>query len=217
MPFWSRKDKKEVQSPEPVEAAIVAKEEARDLVYEGMFGERSHVYNEKPGKSPHVDVFTYPPQNGRDFFTLVTGGMSDRAMTLPEDMEGIPRRVELILYCSEPKDEYLEGLRELARFVHDQDTWIGFGLTIPNGDPPRLIWGSKHLNTLLLMPTIVRPDNNLLKSLQIGGDAVQFVWLVPISKGEADLHAEEGFGALLDVFEKQRHPVVFDPNRGSYL
>jgi hypothetical protein len=42
-------------------------------------------------------------------------------MRIPPDAgDDAPRRVELIFYCSEPKMEYVETLRWVARFAHDQ-------------------------------------------------------------------------------------------------
>ncbi len=72
----------------------------------------------------------------RDVYTLVTSGMSDLEMSVPAGVKA-PRRCELILYCSEPKPEYIETMRFLAHFPHNQKTWIGSGHTVPNGNPPR--------------------------------------------------------------------------------
>ena len=162
----------------------------REAVYDGFFGSCETVYHEVRPQIPHIDVYAYRGgQKGREFCTLVTGGMSDLPMRLPPEAEGVrgvARRVELIFYCSEPKSEYLETLRWLAAFPHACKTWIGSGHTIPNGDPPAPVWGSAELYTLLLMPTIVRPDNALQKALSIAGDPVEFLWVVPLSQRSAN-------------------------------
>jgi hypothetical protein len=131
----------------------------REKVYEQFFGEARNVYHEVFPLIPHIDVYMFCPRDegGRDFWTLVTSGMSDLAMNVPAVVEA-PRRCELIFYCSEPKREYLETMRWLAHFPHDQKTWIGSGHTVPNGDPPEPFWGSSVLDTILFLQPIVKHD-----------------------------------------------------------
>jgi len=191
----------------------------REAVYDRFFGTCETVYHEVLPKVPHIDVYVYPAgQKGRNFCTLVTGGMSDLPMHFPAEAAGkVPRRVELIFYCAEPKPVYLEGLRWLAAFPHSYRTWVGSGHTVPNGDPPEPMWGSNVLNTALLMPTIVKPDNTLQNELCIEGDAVEFLWVVPLSQGECDLKLAKGFNAILDLFQHHRHPHIFNADRRSYV
>lgn len=192
---------------------------AREAVYGRFFGSCETVYHETAPQIPHIDVYVYRGgQNGRNFCTLVTGGMSDLPMRLPRQAQGqAPARVELIFYCAEPKTEYLETLRWLAAFPHAYKTWVASGHTIPNGDPPAPMWGAADLNTVLLMPAIVGPDNQLPEALQIGGDPVEFLWVVPLSQAECDLKLAQGFDAILELFQLRRHPHVFNPERTSYI
>src|SRR5262245_19297927 len=79
----------------------------RERVYEQMFGPMDGVYDDTfPGLVPHIDVYVHPPGvAGRDFYTLVTGGMSDLRMKLPPDaVDKLPRRAEIIFYLH-PDDE----------------------------------------------------------------------------------------------------------------
>ena len=191
---------------------------AREKAYEGFFGSSATAYHEVIPFVPHVDVYTYPPgHNGRDFYTLVTSGMSDLEMTLPQQATKAPKRVELVFYCSEPKDEYLEVLRRLAHFPHDNKTWLGSGHTMPNGNPPIPIWGSTVLDSFAFIPTILKPDGTLPCQLVLDGQAVHFLWVVPLTTPECDLKLKKGIGAILDLFDKHRHPHVFDAGRESYV
>ena len=143
--------------------------------YIEFFGEPASVFHEVIPLIPHIDVYTYDRGNkGRTFCTLVTGGMSDLETRLPAGVRNVPRRVELIFYCSEPKQEYLETIRSLAHFPHDNKTWIGSGHTVPNGDPPAPFWGSPVLDTFLFMPTIVKHDATLPDELNLAGEPVHF-------------------------------------------
>lgn len=190
---------------------------ARDEVYSRRFGDAHQVFHEMPPLIPHIDVMEYSRnENDGSFRILVTSGMSDLAMAVPAKAEA-PRRVELIFYCSEPKREYAETLRLLGRFPHDQKTWIGPGHTILNGNPPAPLWDSAKLDTFLFLPTLIREDRDLQDELILGGDGVQFLWVVPITTPECNLKLAEGTNALLDLFTKNRHPHIFDPNRPSYV
>jgi len=201
-------------SAEPTDGFIAAREE----VYGRLFGESAGVSHEMLPQVPHIDVYTYfrRSKDGSDTCVLVTGGMSDAPMSTPRGND-FPRRVELILYCREPKPVYVATLRWLAHFPHNQGTWLGMGHTIPNGAPPEPFWGSGVLDTILLLPTIVQKDAALPEQLKIAGEPVHFLWVVPISTPECNLKLEKGVEAILDLFTIHRHPHVFDPNRASYV
>ena len=192
--------------------------EEREAVYEALFGPCANVSHELIPFAPHVDVYVYEPgHEGRDFYTLATGGMSDLPMTVPDGVGPEHRRSEIIFYCREPEDTFIEWLRFLAHFPHNNQTWLGEGHTMPNGQPPQPIYPGSALDTMLLMDTIVSPDDTLGERLRIDGDPVRFLWLVPITTPECDLKLAKGMEALLDVFDRREHPVVFDPTRRSYV
>ena len=105
--------------------------------------------------------------------------MSDLRVTLPRHApDDVPRSVELIFYCSEPRDEYIKTLRWVAHFPHDAKSFLGHGHTMPNGDPPTPFWGSMELDTLFFLPPIVTKDQTLPSELQLEGDPVHFLWVV---------------------------------------
>jgi hypothetical protein len=132
---------------------------------------------------------------------------------LPRRAKDVPRRVELIFYCAEPRD--IATLRWVAHFPHDSKSWLGHGHTMPNGNPPAPFWGSTELDTLLFMPPIVMKDQTLPEELILGGEPVHFLWVVPLTTAECNLKLEKEFEAILDRFQQHRHPHVFDPNRKS--
>ncbi|HKE24764.1 MAG TPA: suppressor of fused domain protein [Bryobacteraceae bacterium] len=167
---------------------------------------------------PRSDVYTFARSSPQgEVFALATSGMSDLAMRVPPAAgKDTPRRVEPIFYCTEPTQEYLETLRWAARFPHDQKTWLGCGHTIPN-NPPAPFWGSEILGTLLFMPTIVNRERALPEQLMLDGDPDHFLWGVPLSAPECHLKLKRGFNAILDLFENNRHPHIFDPVPKSYV
>ena len=203
------------QSGDPDETAVRSAE-ARNNAYEKFFGPVERVFEEKSGRIPRTEVRAYRRRgpDGVRTYTLVTSGMSDLEMRVPARVRA-PRRVELIFYCSDAEPEYVETIRWLAHFPHAQKTWIGTGHTIPNGNPPAPFWGSSILDTMLLMPTIVQKDGTLPKELVLVGNGVEFLWVVPLTSAECQLKLAKGLDAILDLFQQNRHPFVFDPSRKS--
>jgi len=191
--------------------------EAREKVYDEIFGKCDSVYHELLPVVPHVDVYRIPPVGKREFFTFVTGGMSDLPMNTPKNVDKDYRRIELVFYASEDKREYMEVLRGLAHFPHDNDTWIHWGHTMPNGTPPEPIFEGSVLDTFFFMPSILRPDSELGSRLSHHGEAVHLVWCVPITTAECNLKLERGSDALYELFEERKHPFVFSGKRQSYL
>ena len=193
--------------------------QAREAVYERFFGKPLSVSHELLPVIPHIDVYTFKrSQADVEVYSLVTGGMSDLEMTLPRGADtDVPRRAELIFYCSEPREEYIATLRWVAHFPHNSKSWLGHGHTMPNGDPPAPFWGSAELDTLFFLPPIVKKDQTLPSELTLGGDPVHFLWVVPLTTAECNFKLARGFDAMLNLFQKNRHPHVFDPRRKSYV
>jgi hypothetical protein len=127
---------------------------ARESAYGGLFGKALNVSHELLPLVPHVDVYIFQRKRGDQIvYSLVTGGMSDLEMTLPRRAVDVPRRVELIFYCMEPREEYISALRWVAHFPHGSKSWLGHGHTMPNGNPPAPFSGSTILDTLFSLPS----------------------------------------------------------------
>lgn len=195
----------------------------REAEYVELFGADAVVYDDElPGMVPHIDVYVHRPGYcRREFYTLVTSGMSDLRMKLPEGApRDMPARVELVFYLPperEPDALYAEFLRTTARFPYDYDTWVSGGHTIPNGTPPQPIFPGTPFDTILLIGSVINPDNALGDRLVLGGDRVELLWVVPITGAEREYKRKHGTAALLDLFDKVQHPFAFDPARKSYL
>jgi hypothetical protein len=200
----------------PTASALKA-QQLRERAYDEHFGSEGMVSHEIIPLIPHVDVMTHvrTATDGKQVTVLVTSGMSDLPMNVPKKHES-PRRVELIFYCDAPEQKYIDILRFLAHFPHDQKTFVGPFHTIPNGNPPVPLWDTSELDTLFLLPPLVNKDRTLSEKLVIEGDAVELLWVVPITSAECNLKLAKGSSALLELFTKNRHPYVFDPNRKSY-
>ena len=200
-----------------LEESTIEYVEERERVYDQMFGESDTVLHELIPLVPHIDVYRYPPNDKRDFYTFVTGGMSDLPMNSPAEHGADYRRAEIIFYSMDNRDDYPALLRNLAHFVHDNNTWLHWGHTMPNGQPPEPLFDTQKLDTLLFMPTVVGPDSTLGDELQIESDPVHLIWCVPITSAECQLKLDEGADALYDLFDENEHPFAFDGDRPSYV
>ena len=91
-------------------------QEARERLFPRLFGAEFTVHRDVVSAPFPVDVIAFAPgHGGRDFFTLVTSGMSDRAMAVPADDPVAARRAELVLYLdSPPGPAVLRLLRTVA-------------------------------------------------------------------------------------------------------
>ena len=132
-------------------------------------GKIEFVFHELISDQVHIDVHWVKPTEEKPFHTLITSGMSDKAMNTPEGLDA-GKYAELSICLpgdwkiseEDFKDEKnywpVRWLKFLARFPHEYNTWLGFGHTIPNGDPAKAFAGNTKLNTMLLLPSILFDD-----------------------------------------------------------
>jgi hypothetical protein len=91
----------------------------------------------------HIDIHIVPPTDKRPFYTLITSGMSENAMSLPEEVEGQLSAYAELLLCL-PKDWQIDKTDDprwnwpmkwlwfLAKYPVKYDTWLYISHTIPN-------------------------------------------------------------------------------------
>jgi hypothetical protein len=116
---------------------------------EAHFGNDFFVLHEKKSSIVHVDIHVVTPNSDRPFFTLLTSGMSDLDMRVPEGAEDLA--LEEVCLClpeywplsvtnfgwREPKYFWpFAMLHEAARYPHRNRTWFGWGHSVPRV-PPR--------------------------------------------------------------------------------
>lgn len=151
-------------------------------------------------------------------YVLVTNGMSDRLMPappggMPEDMT---RAAELVWYVRDLNPEYITNLRWLAKLPDFDGFLLGSGHRVPMPEPPLSFCA---LRTFLFLSPIYGPDARMLSGVTVDeGEAVATLTVNLISEAEYALARREGgLGELLDLFDANDHPMVFDPQRSSYV
>lgn len=196
---------------------------ARVSAFQNLFGPAAEVVADPRAASaragaPRVDVAIHRPGHGdRDFYTLVTHGMSDRPMNSPPELGPEVRRAELVLYVDQPGPATIGLLRSIAGLPFTAGSWLGHGHTLPNGDPPAPLFPGGQLDTVLLLDPIVAPERHARRFLQVGGDPLGLLWLFPITSAESGLKVERGLQALLDEFNRAQISFVLDPQRPSLV
>ncbi|MBK9032204.1 MAG: suppressor of fused domain protein [Myxococcales bacterium] len=185
--------------------------------FERHFGEAATVFHEVMSDMVHLDVHVIPPHAERDCWTLFTTGMSDLPMAAPpgaeeltyaELMISLPASWRLDVLSVTPPPDDLERwywpvgwLKQLARMPHTYETWLGYGHTIPNGDPAEPFAPGTALCGWLLLPPIGLPAEELQVTLR-DGRAVHVFALHALYAEEMALKLDQGTDAILDGFDR---------------
>lgn len=185
-------------------------------------GEVDNVFHEIVSDLVHLDVLVVPANDERPFHLLVTSGVSDLPMMVPEGMEEY-NRCELMIALPPdwPLDEMafkeesnywpVRWLKMLGRLPHEYKTWIGWGHTIPNGDPPEPIADTQFSGFMLAPPYFFPPE--FFRLTAKSGDIITFYMVVPLYSEEMELKLNRGADALEDLFGQHDIDFVVDPGR----
>ena len=196
-----------------------------------LIGAPEFVWHEMVSSIVHIDVHVILPTEESPVYTLFTTGMSDRPMRVPPEFGdwAALQFAELLLMLppdwfddprslSELDDERkywpIRLLKSLARFPHECETWLGFGHTVPNGDPPAPFAENTDLCCALLVPPVRVPSE--FYELQLSDDRlINFYAVVPVYADELQLKLTQGTHALLDRFDETGVSELLDPTRDN--
>ncbi|MBO0700554.1 MAG: suppressor of fused domain protein, partial [Zavarzinella sp.] len=179
---------------------------------EEFVGEPENVFHELISDLVHVDVHVVEPRKKRDYYTLVTSGMSDRPMKAPEDHPD--KKYAELLICLPPdwkmsekaleKDRWswpIHWLKLLARLPHQYDTWLWEHHTVPNGDPPEPFADNTDLCCAYLLRPALFPKEFF--KLKLGNKkTVHFFCLVPLYEDEMKFKLKVGSDDLVDRLDE---------------
>jgi hypothetical protein len=192
-------------------------------------GPIANVFHEVVPDMVQIDLLVVGPCDERPYSTIVTCGMSDRAMRVPiEDPDDLARIPELrfaeLLLCLPPdwpltpdafRDEGhywpIRWLKRLARLPHQMDAWLGLGHTIPNGDPPQpFAANTQFAGWLVDEPVLFAPE---LQKLRAHEKVISFYSIVPLYEEEMMLKLRKGSGALTHLLDRAKVSELIDVNR----
>ena len=198
---------------------------------ERHIGPPDNVFHELISDLVHLDIHIVPPTPERNWYTLVTSGMSDKPMTVPaEDFENPADAEQLkyaeLLLCLPPdwpmgqgewqEDESgfwpVQWLKMMARMPHEYDTWLGWGHTVPNGDPPEPLAEGTDLCCMMVMPPVLVDEK--FYQLRIGKKKlINFYALYPLYKEEMEYKLKKGAEGIIEKFSEAEVTELLDPAR----
>ncbi len=188
-------------------------------------GKADTVFHEIISDLVHIDVHVVKPTEQRPFTTLVTSGMSAKPMRTPEGSENIslaelaiclPPEWPLSEEAFKNEDNYwpIRWLKMLARLPHEYDTWLSYGHTVPNGDPPERFAGNTQFCCLMLSLPRMLPREFV--TLHLDHDrTVYFYVVLPLYKEEVDLKLRKGIDFLEKLLFKVHATEVLDLKRDN--
>lgn len=194
---------------------------------ERYIGPVATVFHELLSDLVHIDVHIVKPTPERNWYTLVTSGMSDRAMHPPEEyadlgyselMLSLPPHWPMSDEAWKQEENYwpVRLLKHLARFPHEYETWLWLLHTIPNGNPSAPFAPNTAMTGVILLPPL-RMDAGF-QELKISEEkTIHFHALVPLHEDEMDFKLRHGAEALFTGFEKHQVTELLDPARPSVV
>jgi hypothetical protein len=189
---------------------------AREAHYEQHFGPLSEpVMHSSDDTLPHIDVYQFKPTADRDYWTLITGGMSSSRQFMPPGAPGyVSPRVELLMYVREPKPWMFKALKDLAEYPFENETCLHWGHTVPNSRP--IGRDDSLLSAFLFLPPYYEARETF-GNLKIDGDTVDMLWVVPITSAEHSYASKHGSKALDDLLVEAELDPVVDEQRPSLV
>jgi len=184
---------------------------------EKYFGKYGNVFHEIVSPDIHVDIAIIEPSDERKHYTLVTMGMGAHGMNVPKKLKRHKLdRAELMI--SLPADWNIRSdderwywpirwLKIIARIPIENDTWIGWGHTIPSGEP---VAGTRFTCMMIVSPAA--EDERAHTCAMPDGSEVNFYQVVPLYEEEMNFKLEHGAEPLLDRMDDETLEAV-DINR----
>lgn len=186
--------------------------EAVEAYIGARFGTVKSVLHELVSPDIHLDICVVEPTPQRNYYTLVTMGMGARPMNVPESLRGEGlERAELVV-CLPPDWKIESGeeawywplywLKLLGRLPGDEDSWLGWGHTIPNDGP---FAENTDLCCMLLLEAFSAAGEQ--DCLLPDGSRVNFYQMIPLYQEEMEYKLAHDAQALLERME-ELSPVI---------
>ncbi len=188
---------------------------------EQHFGKFDEVFHEIISPDIHVDICVVNPTKEKNYYTLVTMGMGAHVMNVPKEWQNNNTRAEILVTLppdwnlkSDEEADYwpLRWLKILARLPISEDTWLGWGHTVPNGEP--FAENTELSGVILELPYTSGEESPTCKLPN--GDIVNFYQMIPLYEEEMNYKVEHGTDELFDRFDDDFTPVI-DIQRKNYL
>ncbi|MGO9372456.1 MAG: suppressor of fused domain protein [Syntrophobacteraceae bacterium] len=188
------------------------------------------VFHEVVSDDLHIDIHYVKSTLFRRYEVLVTSGMSAVPMAVPPDAQQprfgeiitvLPKGWPLVMEAFSDERYYwpLRLMKSLARLPFYENTWLGFGHTVANGNPEESIKpyaeGTKLCAAAVLPPFSLGPKAWCME--REDGEKVFFWAAVPLHLAELQFKMEHGIDPLLDLFDQHGVTDKIAPQRRSVV
>lgn len=176
---------------------------------EKYYGKFEGVFHELISPDIHVDIAMIAPGAERNYWVMVTMGMGAKPMNVPSELKEYRLERAEIMICLPPDWEIenndeewywpLRWLKIMARLPGDADTWLGWGHSVPKGEP-------MASNTALSGVMLVNPGAFETEAYECelpNGDVVNFYQMLPLYDEEMNYKLENGAEALLSKMDDE--------------
>jgi Suppressor of fused protein (SUFU) len=192
---------------------------------EKHLGPVPNVFHDLVSELIHVDIYPVPPIADRPWWMLVTCGMSEAPMAIPQ-LDGGTRLGFTELCIGLPGSWPLDAksladsgnswplnlLATLARLPHEYESWVGAGHTFTNLEPPNFIAsGTSFAGAQLAWPKLVSEDFHILEVEE--GVEIDFLAVIPLYREELNLGLRVGQEALVRRLEDAGVNELLDVTR----
>ena len=154
------------------------------------------------------------PHETRDFATLVTSGMSDYPIPMPNGQRSV--RAELLLYATHVDELAIQILRGAAKVPYRKKHGLSIGTTGTLDEMQELLSSSNQQDCVYMLP-VIESDSKPIPAKEVIGSVIQLFWLITITDAERNLIESGGIHKFLSLLEKNNHAVYFDLTRECYV
>jgi Suppressor of fused protein (SUFU) len=193
------------------------------------FGADFFVLHEKDSSTVHVDIHVVRPTKIRPYFTLLTSGMSDLDMRVPNGLEDLalgeiclclPREWPLAmddLGWREPRYFWpISTLKLAAKYPHVNQTWLSWGHTVGDVERPQRLSSEADFTGLMLVRPATFPEGASAVQTE-DGRTIHYLALIPLFEEEMSFKQQFGSAALHKKLIDARVTELLDPKRSSVV
>lgn len=188
---------------------------------ESHLGAIANVYRLGDEGAVEIRIVHVAPTDTRPVHTLITSGMSVHPMNVPNP--DTPANLELMMTLPRewqlgpelPEEQRwawpVHLMQRLARRVHEEGGWLGWGHLIPNEGGAHPYAATTKQCAALIVPSLLVPTE--FYELKTPENTIVFYAVVPIYKEEYDLGRDSGTDALFSRLIDGDVTDVVEPNR----
>lgn len=192
---------------------------------EKYYGTNYNMIDFDEGSELPIMITVIPPTKDKNYYKLITFGMGAYKANVPEELKNFNvDRVELVAYLPpdfDPKGKSFSELwivkymKVLGNMMMYEDTWLGLGHTISNGEP----FDTDTQFNGVILDFVHNVKENAIGCELPSGDAVTFYQFIPLYEEEMLYKIKNGCDALFNLFTKhygRNYIGIIDNSRPNF-